>query len=224
MSTQPEIVSAGAEFVRADLHVHSYGAGGSFEVTDSSMTPENIVDTAIAKGISLVAITDHNEIENVKVALAHADGKDVLVIPGIEVSTTQGHLLLYFETYEALRKFHGKLEIDSSKERCSAGITHCLDLADQFGGIGILAHIDLKSGFEQTIARFSKEMDAIVAHPHLYGFEISNRDSISLYTDDDESNDRKKLIRLRREKLSLDTDLDLAKVMFSDSHTLVRLG
>lgn len=68
-------VNSGAKFHRADLHIHSFGEEGSFDVTDNTMTPQNIVDTAISKNLSIISITDHNEIGNVKVALAHAEGK-----------------------------------------------------------------------------------------------------------------------------------------------------
>jgi predicted metal-dependent phosphoesterase TrpH len=57
-------MAAGAKFVRADLHIHSYGEYGSFDVNDTSMTPEAIVDTAIEKGLSIISITDHNKIRN----------------------------------------------------------------------------------------------------------------------------------------------------------------
>ena len=53
-------ISNGAHFVKADLHIHSYGNGGSYDVTDSQMNPQNIVDTAIEKGLSVISITDHN--------------------------------------------------------------------------------------------------------------------------------------------------------------------
>jgi len=39
----------GAKFLRADLHIHSYGEFGSFDVADTTMTPMAIVDTAIEK-------------------------------------------------------------------------------------------------------------------------------------------------------------------------------
>lgn len=52
--------SSGAQFRRADLHIHSFGEVGSYEVTDTAMTPENIVDTAIAEKLDVMAITDHN--------------------------------------------------------------------------------------------------------------------------------------------------------------------
>jgi hypothetical protein len=46
MTIQTEIArySNGAQFRRADLHVHSFGDVGSYDVTDLSMTPEGIVD------------------------------------------------------------------------------------------------------------------------------------------------------------------------------------
>ena len=61
-----ETINSGASFYKADLHIHSYGEEGSFDVTDTTMTPENIVDTAIEKGLSIISITDHNEDRNIK--------------------------------------------------------------------------------------------------------------------------------------------------------------
>ncbi len=48
----------GSQFVRADLHIHSFGfENGSFDVSDSTMTPQNIVDTALNKGLKMISIT-----------------------------------------------------------------------------------------------------------------------------------------------------------------------
>ena len=74
--------STGAKFFRADLHIHSFGA--SHDVRDSTMTAEKIVETAIAEGLSLIAITDHNEIGNVEVAIKASRGQPLVVIPGVE--------------------------------------------------------------------------------------------------------------------------------------------
>ncbi len=215
----------GSAFVRADLHIHSFGPeSGSFDVTDATMTPENIVDTALAKGLSIISITDHNEIGNVRAAIAHADGKDILVIPGIEVSTTQGHLLVYFETFDQLSNFKGKLDISANKETCTQGIVNCLNLAEQFGGIGVLAHIELDSGFEKTINRFGPQMENIFKHQNLYGLEIVSKQSFNLYSADDDESQRKNLRNLRIQELNLPEDYELAKLMSSDSHKLDRLG
>lgn len=222
--TEFETISSGAKFVRADLHIHSYGDEGSFDVSDTTMTPENIVDTAVSKGLSIISITDHNEILNVKRAVKHAEGKSILVIPAIEVSTTQGHLLVYFETFNDLQNFRGKLNISEDRERCSQGIVDCLNIAKVHNGIGILAHIDLSSGFEMTIGRFGPPIEDVIKHPNLLGIEISKKSSINFYTDDDDSADRKKLFNLRKEFLNLTKDYEIPKLMSSDSHTLTRLG
>ena len=220
-------VNNGAKFYKADLHIHSFGEEGSFDVTDTTMTPENIVDTAIEKGLSIISITDHNEDRNVKRALKHAEGKNILVIPGIEVSTLQGHLLLYFEKYEELKNFRGKLTIAEDRQTCTQGIVDCLNFARQYNGIGVLAHIELNSGFEKTINRFDPKMSAILTHEVLMALEISTKDSISLYTDNDEtdnSEDRKRLINERRQALNLESNYDFPKLMSSDAHALDKLG
>lgn len=106
----------GALFYKADLHIHSYGVGsGSFDVTDTSNTPEAIVDTAFDKGLKVISVTDHNEILNSIIAVNYSKDRDILVVSGIEISTTQGHLLLYFETIEQLRAFYGFLTFNQDK-------------------------------------------------------------------------------------------------------------
>lgn len=218
-------LNAGADFVRADLHIHSYGHDdGSFDVNDTTMTPENIVETAIKNNLSIISITDHNEIANVKKAIDYANDKKILVIPGIEVSTTQGHLLVYFETYSQLRNFYGKLTISEDKERCTQGIVECLNLANTYNGFGVLAHIELDSGFERVIGRFNAVIEDIFIHPNLLALEISSKKSINYYTDLDEEENRKKLLQERRKKLVQRSDTILPKIMSSDSHSLDKLG
>lgn len=222
-------VNSGSKFLRADMHIHSYGDGGSFDVRDKEMTPHNIVDTAIANNLSIICITDHNEIENAKAAAEYSRDKPILFIPGIEVSTTQGHLLVYFSSYVELRSFYGKLTISADKRICSQGIAECLNFADAFGGFGILAHIELESGFEKTVGKFGPHMEALFCHKNLMALEISKKESANLYTELDEQSDddyksRIALIKKRRNVLDLDEAALLPKVMFSDSHTLAKLG
>lgn len=214
----------GAEFLRADLHIHSFGEFGSYDVTDTTMTPTAIVDTAIEKGLGVISITDHNEIMNSHAALKYAEGKDILVIPGIEVSTTQGHLLLYFSSFEQLRAFHGKLNISQDRRTCMNGVVQCLEIAQQERGIGILAHIDVEAGFEKTIGKFGPVMEEIFKHKNLLGLEIANIGSSSFYTDIDNDSNRKNLISLHRTFCGYDADYNIAKLLSSDAHTLERLG
>jgi ABC-type lipoprotein export system ATPase subunit len=188
------------------------------------MTPQNIVDTAMGSNLKIISITDHNEILNSKVATDYAQDKDILVVPGIEVSTTQGHLLVYFKTFQNLRFFHGKLNISDDKERCSQGIVECLNLAEQYSGFGVFAHIELDSGFEKTVGRFNSQMDDLFCHPALLALEISRKNSFDLYTDNDVDSNRLSLVKERRKQLDLHDDVILPKVMSSDSHFIKQLG
>jgi predicted metal-dependent phosphoesterase TrpH/ABC-type lipoprotein export system ATPase subunit len=216
--------SSGAEFIRADLHIHSYGASGSYDVTDNEMTPEKIVDESIRNNLGLISITDHNEILNSQLAIQYANGKSITVIPGIEVSTIQGHLLAYFGSFEDLRNFYNKLSISNDRSRCDQGLKQCLDSIAEYNGIGILAHIELDSGFEKSIGRFNPIMDDIFCHSAIYGMEIAYKCNYSFYTDEDDKEERKKLVNLRRSRLSSQNHIILPKVMFSDAHTLEKFG
>lgn len=218
-------MSKGALFYKADLHIHSYGKGtGSYDVVDSTNTPQNIVDTAISKDLKIISITDHNEIQNSLFAMQYAEDKDLLVIPGIEVSTTQGHLLLYFETYELLRGFYGKLSFNEEKSVCYQSITDCLHIADGYHGIGVLAHITLDSGFEKMIGRFGPHMEQIFKCSNLVGLEITRKNEIELYTDSDVNADHTHLLEIWRSVTDNKLHRDFAKLMSSDSHELARLG
>ncbi|WP_294198122.1 TrlF family AAA-like ATPase [uncultured Chryseobacterium sp.] len=216
-----------AKFLRGDLHIHSYGSFGSFDVTDTTMTPQAIVDTAIEKNLKIISITDHNEIQNSYIAIEYAKDKNILVVPGIEVSTTQGHLLLYFETFDNLRNFYGNLSIVKESNICTQGIVDCLNYANQHGGFGILAHIELSSGFEKTLGKFGPQIEEIFKVKNLLAFEIKSRASVDLYTEKDiseQKRDRMNLINMRINHLKLEKDYNIPKIISSDSHTLIGLG
>lgn len=218
-------MSQGALFYKADLHIHSYGMGsGSFDVADTTNTPQAIVDLAISKGLKVISITDHNQWLNSMAAVQYASSKDVLVIPGIEVSTTQGHLLLYFETTNQLQQFYGTLTFNADKSICNQSIIECLQRAEQLGGIGVLAHITLDSGFEKTIGRFGPHMEAIFQSHCLMGLEITRKEDVILYTDSDSNTDHKHLLEIWRGVNDNKLHKDFAKLMSSDSHELAKLG
>lgn len=222
-------ISSGAHFLKADLHIHSYGDGGSYDVEDYQMNPQNVVDTAISKGLSIISITDHNEVTNSCAAVKYAQDqkKNILVIPGVELSTTQGHLLLYFDTPQNLRSFIGQVTISADKKTCQTGIVECLTKAQQYKGFGILAHIDIDAGFEKTIGAFNPQLDEIFKHENLYGLEISNKTNVKWYTEEDDSDkaaDRKRLVNLRLTTLDKDNTDSLPKLMSSDAHTIAKLG
>ncbi|MDE7403872.1 MAG: PHP domain-containing protein, partial [Lachnospiraceae bacterium] len=63
-----------------DLHVHS-------NKSDGSLSPTQLVDYAVEKGLSAFALTDHDTTDGIEEALNAAKGKNIEVIPGIEFST-----------------------------------------------------------------------------------------------------------------------------------------
>lgn len=216
--------SNGALFRRADLHIHSFGADGSYDVSDATMTPEAIVDTAIAERLDIIALTDHNQIGNVQPTLKYASGKNLLVIPGVELSTPQGHLLVYFETADQLQRFFGKLTISDDRKVCHNTIPQCLQFAVEFGGFGICAHIELDSGLEKATPKFDAFKQEVFNCPNLLGLEIANASNSTLFSHDDADANRRNCAVARCTALGLEEGVDLAKVMSSDAHTLNALG
>jgi len=72
---------------KADLHVHTFCS------PDSSSSFEDILEYCRRRGLSKIAITDHNTIAG---AMALREMAPELVIVGEEVRTTQGELLALF--------------------------------------------------------------------------------------------------------------------------------
>ncbi len=216
--------SSGAQFRRADLHIHSFGDLGSYDVRDPSMTPEAIINTAITEKLDVIAVTDHNQIGNVRASVNHAVGQSILVIPGVELSTQQGHLLVYFETVDKLERFFGKLTISDERTACHNTIPQCLQYADEYGGFGICAHIELDTGLEKAHPKFDAFKQDIFNCRNLLALEISNAANSSLFAHDDVDSDRRNCAVARCKALGMEDGVDLAKVMSSDAHTLVALG
>ncbi len=88
---------------RADLHIHSVlSPCGSLE-----MSPSSIVRKALVEGLDVIAVADHNSVENCFYTASVAKGEKVTVIYGIEVQTVEEvHLLCYFDREKQLEKFY----------------------------------------------------------------------------------------------------------------------
>jgi predicted metal-dependent phosphoesterase TrpH len=112
-----------------DLHTHSYFSG------DGVSSPEDLIAAARAKGLHGIAITDHNTCEAIpyliKQGLMRADGlpvSDFLVLPGVEVTTAEGHLLCIGATLPQAEKLKGRV----AREVC--------ELIHERGGLAIPPH------------------------------------------------------------------------------------
>ena len=79
---------------RAELHVHTVLS----PCAGVEMIPPVIVDTALAKGINLIAITDHNVTANIGAVMQAAKGTGLTVLPGMELQTREEvHVLCLFD-------------------------------------------------------------------------------------------------------------------------------
>lgn len=82
---------------RAELHVHTVLS----PCAGVEMIPPVIVDAALAKGINLIAITDHNATANIGAVMQAAQGTDLTVLAGMELQTQEEvHVLCLFDGLE----------------------------------------------------------------------------------------------------------------------------
>ena len=223
--SQIEAFPNGARFHRCDLHIHSYG--GSHDVKDATMTPEAIVKTAVKENLSVIAITDHNEITNVQRALNACEGTSMVVLPGVELSTPQGHLLCYLPDLQALQHFHGRLQFsdrDTPNSRCNKSMLECLEECNALKGFSILAHVDGDKGFEKEVPGAGPHKADVISHASLLGIELKNAASDVSYSEDDPDVGRKNIGGQRIVRLKLGLRQFLARVMNSDAHSLDALG
>lgn len=141
-----------ARFWAVDLHVHT---PGSDDAKDADFgTPDDIVKAAIEAGLDAIAITDHNTAAWVERMHLAADGSGLIILPGLELSTPQGHLLGIWEEGTAAavledvlilmgisRPKFGKLDALTSKS-----MSECAREIVAAGGIAMAAHVDKEKG------------------------------------------------------------------------------
>jgi hypothetical protein len=224
-------VDNGARFYSADLHVHSFGA--SHDVTDQTHTFQAIIDSAVKNGISVLAFTDHNTDKNIDATLDYATrySGQLLFVPGVEISTAHGHLLVYFSPEEsqrvrdllALLRIEGALGGQDS--HTSFSMANVILEAERLGGICVAAHIDRpKTGFETLAPGYPNWKHDILNSPGLYGLEFLHAANLLWYSVDDDSSpngrERKVLLRGRLNVPSLGGRVHLAALQNSDAHSL----
>jgi len=73
--------------LRIDCHVHT---DDSF---DSPASLESVLASAATAGLDGIVVTDHDEIGNALSAVDRAAAHGIVAVPGVEVSTADGHVL-----------------------------------------------------------------------------------------------------------------------------------
>ena len=151
-----------------DLHIHSCLS----PCGDALMTPNNIVGMAFIKQLDVIAVCDHNCARNLPAVKEVADMMNVLLLPGMELTTREeAHMLCYFRTVEECvafgetiyahlppipnnEKFFGRQQVMNAQDEETAveerllisaldlGFEECAALIHEAGGLCVPAHIN----------------------------------------------------------------------------------
>lgn len=225
----------GVRVIKADLHIHS-PASKCFK-SPPGMVEEDVytqlLDEAIAAGIEIIAIADHNTFQGFNKISKRLNSsnslrkkyRNVLVLCGIEITCYSNHLLAIFDKDFAVEKqnqFLHEIGIDyesQGKEDALAdelGPPSLLRKISEYGGISILAHADAEKGFfyallgnkSNEIAFKGKSLERIVKSPSLYGIQVCSEKSIC------------RIAQILNNKNYRREDRSLPFLLFSDAHGL----
>jgi len=107
--------------IQADLHIHTVYS------SDSLIQPKTLVDQLVAHSfIKVAAVTDHDSVRGCKATVELASAyPDILIIPGVEISTPQGDMLVL-----------GAEELPPRPWKPEG----LVDYAKSIGGVSIVAH------------------------------------------------------------------------------------
>lgn len=149
-----------------DFHIHS----ALSPCGDNDMTPNNLINMSIIKGLDAVALTDHNACENVRAAAAVA-GDKIIFIPGMEVETSEEvHIVTLFPTADAAEEMQ-RILVDSSPFIPNRpeifGNQYIMDENDEICG-EIDRMLVTASGLDiYTVVAAAKDLDGIAYPAHI---------------------------------------------------------
>ena len=134
-------VRAGPGWYRGDLHLHTAHSDGTCLSHRGLKVPCPVFKTleaALARGLDFIAVTDHNatsQNESLRELAPYYD--DLLLIPGREITTFQGHANVFGPT--------GPLDFQLTGPRAST-LSKILDEVAASGGVLSINHPGLPSG------------------------------------------------------------------------------
>lgn len=151
-----------------DFHIHSCLS----PCGDNDNTPNNIAGMAKISGLQIVALTDHNTVENCPAFFEAAKRMDITAIAGMELTTSEEiHVVFLFKNLDDARAFNSEVKsrrifiknreeifgeqliLDGNdnvigKEEhllsnaTTISIEECVPLANKYNGVCYPAHID----------------------------------------------------------------------------------
>ncbi|MFC1847908.1 hypothetical protein ACFLXV_01160 [Chloroflexota bacterium] len=146
----------GNQFVKVDFHIHT---PESKCYSEPHATCAQIIAAALAAGIDVIAVTDHNTVRGIDPARKLAQDNRPAVFPGIEVSTKAGHVLAIFDRETPVTELEDFLDYigvggtarGDGTIPANDPIEEVFRKINERGGIAIAAHIERwPTGFLQT--------------------------------------------------------------------------
>ena len=153
---------AGAVFHRCALQVNSHTYGGTFRGKpsggDAGTHAQAIVDKAVEIGVSVLAITDHNDVSGVPAFQDAAAERGVHVFPGFELCSSEGvHILcVYPQDTDGARlgRFLGGFGITTttpSSDLSNKSFVEILGEVRGQGGVTVAAHVTNDKGLFKVL-------------------------------------------------------------------------
>ncbi len=154
---------SGAVFYRCALQVNPHHYAGTFRGQhvkgDAPEHARGIVDKAAEIGVSVLAVTDHNDVSSVPAFRSAAADRGVHVFPGFELSSSEGvHILcLYPQATEQaqLERYLGVFEITKtgpSSDLSGKSFADILSRVREQGGVAIAAHVTNDNGLLDVLS------------------------------------------------------------------------
>ncbi len=175
-------MSLGLQYKKLDLHIHTKASHDFI----GEITPLDIVNKAIEKGLDAIAITDHNTVEWVDEVKKAAEETSITIFPGVEISCTGGkygiHIIAIFDTdkdSKYLIGFLGALGI-SAKEYgkqdslIEKSIIDVINIIHDWNGLAILAHANSSKGVLHDMQ--GQQRIRTIQHPYLLAVEATDFD------------------------------------------------
>lgn len=153
-----------------DFHIHTCLS----PCADLDMHPQALVEKILEAGLDLIAVCDHNSSENASFVMNAARGKNLKIMPGMEVTTREEvHILAIFDSLDNLARLQDIVyqhlagendedrfgiqaivneigEVEGLNNKLLIGATDLsldklINIIHDFGGLTIAAHIDRES-------------------------------------------------------------------------------
>lgn len=174
-TSEPDVIAnaldrpSGAHFVRCALQVNPHHYGESYRNSpnqgDAQSYATDLVEKSLELDIGLLAITDHNSVQDVEVFIKAARGSNVTVLPGFELESTDGiHVLCIYDsvfTTAQLERLLGEFGIRDpkpSQKACSHNFAKILEMVASQGGIAVAAHTIGVKGLFQALQKSARAL------------------------------------------------------------------